>query len=234
MPCSKCGQQLALNVKFCNECGTQAGSAAFAGRVKILSNSSFPWIIAIISPFVALSVVVWVLVWVNIGISNGNETLAQAEHEQRLESIEQRLESVEHWFDSNDQRSESIEQRLSSIGNQFDSINQRLRSIENRFGSIDLRIDSIEQFHVWQWGRPVIPPGSFLEHLIEPGQCLASIAQIYWPHNSETPAGRFVRDELIAHLAATNNIADPEVIFAGTWLKIYEHPQIAQPSEWRH
>ena len=82
--------------------------------------------------------------------------------------------------------------------------------------------------------RPVIPRGGYLEHFIEPGQSLASIAQIYWPHNPETPSGRLVRDELIAHLAVTNNIANPELIFAGTWLRIYEHPQIPQPFELRY
>ena len=76
--------------------------------------------------------------------------------------------------------------------------------------------------------RPVIPPGGYLEHFIEPGQSLASIAQIYWPHNPETPTGRLIRDNLIAHIVQTNNIANPEVIFAGVWLRIYEHPQIEQ------
>ena len=81
--------------------------------------------------------------------------------------------------------------------------------------------------------QPVIPPGGYLEHLIDSGQSLASIAQIYWPHNPETPSGRQVRDQLIRHLADTNNIANPEIIFAGTWLQIFEHPHIAQPEEWR-
>ena len=77
--------------------------------------------------------------------------------------------------------------------------------------------------------RPLIPddPG-FLEHFIEPGQNLASIAQIYWPHNPETPSGRVIRDQLIAHLVSTNQIPNPETIFAGTWLIIYPHPQIEQ------
>ena len=77
--------------------------------------------------------------------------------------------------------------------------------------------------------RPVIPddPG-FLEHFIEPGQSLASIAQIYWPHNPDTPSGRIIRDQLVAHLVSTNRLSDPEHIFAGTWLIIYPHPQIEQ------
>ena len=75
---------------------------------------------------------------------------------------------------------------------------------------------------------PTIPPGGYREHFIEPGQSLAFIAQIYWPHNPETPSGRIIRDNLVEHLARTNNIANPEVIFAGTWLRIYEHPQIQQ------
>ena len=76
--------------------------------------------------------------------------------------------------------------------------------------------------------RPVIPEGGRLEHFIEPSQSLASIAQIYWPHNPETPSGRQVRDQLISHLVATNDIANPETIFAGQWLLIYAHPQIDQ------
>ena len=76
--------------------------------------------------------------------------------------------------------------------------------------------------------RPVIPPGGSREHFIEPSQSLASIAQIYWPHNPETPSGRLIRDQLIAHLVRTNNIPNPETIFAGQWLLIYEHPDIEQ------
>ena len=76
--------------------------------------------------------------------------------------------------------------------------------------------------------RPWIPEGGSREHFIEPSQSLASIAQIYWPHNPETPSGRLVRDRLIAHLVATNNIPNPETIFAGQWLIIYPHPDIEQ------
>ena len=75
---------------------------------------------------------------------------------------------------------------------------------------------------------PVIPQDGFLEHLIEPGQSLASIAMIYWPHNPETPSGRAIRDQLIWHLAETNNL-NPEILFAGTWIRIYPHPTIEQP-----
>ena len=205
-----------------------------------MSDSSLPWIIALISlvVFGTVAISASVLLFVSLRDANNIAASAQVVDELWLESIEQRLESVEHWFYSNDQRNESIEQRLGSI--------------ENRFGSIEQRIDSIEQFHVWHgppptvglpppigpqvWHelRPFIPPGGYREHFVEPGQSLASIAQIYWPHNPETPSGRAVRDQLIYHLATTNNIANPEVIFVGTWLKIYEHPHIAQPLEWRH
>ena len=80
--------------------------------------------------------------------------------------------------------------------------------------------------------QPVIPPGGYLDHLIAPSESLATIAQIYWPHNPETPSGRQVRDQLIRHLADTNNIPNPEFIFAGVWIQIFEHPHIPQPPEW--
>ena len=217
MHCSKCQQQLAENVMFCSGCGTRVDSAPLATH-KIDGASSFlPWGIAIFSAFVALTVVVWALLWVNIGNSNGNVTLAQAEYDQRLESIDQRLGLIEQWFDLTDQRNESIEQRLGYIEIWFDSANDWIWSLEQIFAP--------QQEVVF---KPLIPPGGFREHFIEPGQSLASIAQIYWPHNPETPSGRIIRDQLVAHLAETNNIANPEILFAGTWLLIYEHPHIEQ------
>ena len=77
--------------------------------------------------------------------------------------------------------------------------------------------------------QPVIPPGEYLNHLIEPGESLASIALIYWYHHPETPDGRRVRTALIQHLVDTNDIIrDPSHIEAGWWIRIYEHPHIPQ------
>ena len=218
MFCSVCGLQLVENVRFCSDCGTQVGSTPLENLKTSRANSSLPWIIAIVSAFIALTVAMWVLLWVNIGNSNGNAALAQAAEEQRLESIEQRLESVERWFDSNNQRNESIEQRLGSIENSVDSSLHRIQSIEQIFEPPQ---------EVLFCGKR-IPSGGFLEHFIEPGQSLASIVQIYWPHNSETPHGRMLTEQLVAHVAETNNIANPEIIYPGTWLMIYEHPDIQQ------
>ena len=80
--------------------------------------------------------------------------------------------------------------------------------------------------------NPRIPPGGYLLHFVEAGSSLASIARIYWPHNPETPSGRLIRDELVRHLASTNNIPNPELLFAGIWLQIFEHPDIIQPPNW--
>ena len=103
----------------------------------------------------------------------------------------------------------------------LESIEQRLRYIERALESIENPPPNPPPYVYF---RPVIPPGGYLEHYVEPGQCLASIAQIYWPHNPETPTGRQVRDALVAHIAETNDISDPEVLVVGTWLRIYEHP----------
>ena len=65
-------------------------------------------------------------------------------------------------------------------------------------------------------------------HVVEPGQSLASIAQIYWPHDPETHVGRQIRTQLITHLAETNNILSLADFFVGQWLRIYEHPTIEQ------
>ena len=80
----------------------------------------------------------------------------------------------------------------------------------------------------------LIPPGGYREHFVEPGSSLAEIARRYWPHNPETPTGQQIRSELIRHLATTNGITNPEFIMAGTWILIYEHPDILQPAEWRN
>ena len=213
MPCSKCGHQLVENVKFCSECGNQAGSESIVNREKIMSNLSLPWIIAIIFPLVVLIMVVWVLFWVNIGNSNDNAAQAHVVDELWLELIEQRLDSIENRFDSIDQRIESIEQYYVQA------------QAPPRERPIPPPVVPVLPEVVY---RPVIPRGGVLEHLVLPGQSLASIAQIYWPHNYATPEGRILTEQLVEHLATTNGISNPEFVFEGMWLEIFEHPQIEQ------
>ena len=77
---------------------------------------------------------------------------------------------------------------------------------------------------------PRIPEGGYLIHYVQPGEHLASIALIYWPHDVNTDAGRLVRNALVQHLHQTNSqlIRDPGHIEVGWALRIYAHPHVEQ------
>ena len=255
MYCSKCGQQLVERANFCSGCGKGAGSGLVAsygiGRGKALYVFT---VIAIVALGIAAANAL-LFSAADSSYTSGTLVLAQAQDEDSPQSIGQRLESIEQRLESIEYKLERIAGYVSwDRAYAFDmeyALNAAIsaaNTYRNWLIAAGFGLDGIHDNENFVWGdevligpggtppprqhevvfRPVIPRRGFLEHFIEPGQSLASIAQIYWPHNPETPSGRLIRDELVRHLASTNNIADPEIIFVGTWLKIYEHPHIEQ------
>ena len=242
MYCSKCGQQLDERSNFCSGCGKGAGSAPVAGYG--IGKRQALYVFAAIAILAMGIVAANALMFSAADPSYTSGALvlaqvpdAQAFDEDRPLSIEQRLESIEQRLESIEDKLDKLERIAGYVSWDMDYALSAAISAANIYRNWLIAL--LDEDLIGIGGtppprpnevvfRPVIPPQGFLEHFVEPGQSLASIAQIYWPHNPETPSGRRIRDELVRHLAETNNIDNPEVLFAGTWLIIYEHPQITQ------
>ena len=225
MACSKCELLLTEKAKYCSNCGTPTSSTPSLKLRLEISKSSLPWIIAIVASFVTISVIIGLFLWMGIRDANNNAAMALDANERIFALFEQRLKSIERNLDlivtpASIDTPPFADPEIQTPGHGICGIQQLPPSSLPRQPEIEL--------------RPLIPPGGFLDHFITPGQSLASIAQIYWPHNPYPPSGRILNDELVAHLANTNNLSNPEELEVGTWLRIYEHPFIEQPFDWRH
>ena len=84
--------------------------------------------------------------------------------------------------------------------------------------------------------RPWIPefaddgvsPG-YRVHIVEGGQSLAFIANIFWPHDHGDTVTRLA---LVNHLAESNRISNPNHIEVDQRIRVYRHPDIPQPAAW--
>ena len=79
-----------------------------------------------------------------------------------------------------------------------------------------------------QW-QPIRIPEEGHMYTVVAGDNMAEIVERFWPTDPRDPDRRRIRNELIAHVAATNNISNPEHIQAGWDLLITRHPTILQP-----
>ena len=79
-----------------------------------------------------------------------------------------------------------------------------------------------------QW-HPIRIPEDGILYMVMPGDNMAEIVERFWPIDPRDPDRQRIRNELIAHVAASNNISNPEHLQVGWELLITRHPTIHQP-----